>query len=126
MIQTYSILRISDNTGGKKFKSIKILGGFKKRYSFSGDVIVGAVHGIKFHKKKKLKIKDGEVLRGVIIRTKKKVKRENLTSSFFQENAVVLLNKKNQPIATRVMGPVLRELRKSKHMKVASLSSGFL
>lgn len=126
MIQANSLLRISDNSGGKKFKCIKVLGGFKKRYALSGRMIVGCIHGIKFHKKKKLKIKDGEVLRGLIIRTKRRCKRGNLSESSFRENSIVLLNKKNQPIGTRVMGPVFRELRRSKYMKVASLGGGFV
>jgi large subunit ribosomal protein L14 len=126
MIQTYSILRISDNSGGKKFKTIKVLLGFKKRYAFFGESIVGSVQGLRHHKKRKIKVKDGEVIRGLIIRTNSKVFRSNYSYSKFRENAVVLLNKKNQPLATRVMGPVFRDLRKSKYMKVASLSVGFV
>ena len=126
MLQESSFLRISDNSGGRKFKTIKILGGFKKRYGKVGEVIVGSIRGLRLNKKKKLKIKEGEVVRGLVIRTKGKVKRENLTETKFLENAVVLLNKKNQPLGSRVMGPVFRELRKSKYMKVASLSRGFI
>lgn len=126
MLQESSFLRISDNSGGRKFKTIKILGGFKKRYGKVGEVIVGSVRGLRLNKKKKLKIKEGEVVRGLVVRTKGKVKRENLTETKFLENAVVLLNKKNQPLGSRVMGPVFRELRKSKYMKVASLSRGFI
>lgn len=126
MFQSSSMFGISDNSGGKKFKCIKVLGGFKKRYAKAGRVIVGCVQGIKFHKKKKIKIKDGEVIRGLIIRSKRKSKRVNLTEVGFGENSVVLLNKKNQPLATRIMGPVLMELRIGKYMKVASLSEGLV
>jgi len=125
MIQSNSELVISDNSGGKRFKSIKIRGGFKKRYAYIGSKIVGSIQGIRHYKKRKLKVKNGEVLEALIIRTRSKFFRPNFSGSVFKENAVVLLNKKNQPIATRVMGPVLHELRKSKYMKVASLASGF-
>ena len=126
MIQTYSILRISDNSGGKKFKTIKILGGFKKRYAYVGNVIVGSIQGIRYNKKKKVKIKDGEVIRGLIIRSKRQFVRSNSSYSMFKENSIVILNKKNQPLGTRVMGPVYRDLRKSKYMKVATLAIGFI
>lgn len=126
MLQEGSLLRISDNSGGRKFNLIRILGGFKKRYGRVGQVMVGSIRGLRLNKKKKLKIKEGEVLKGLVIRLKKKVKRENLMETKFRENAVVLLNKKNQPLSTRIMGPVFRELRKSKYMKVASLGRGFI
>lgn len=125
MIQTETILRVTDNSGAKKVKCIKVLGGFKRKYANHGDLIIVSIRRVKQHKKKKVKIKEGEVIHALVVRTKAKIVRRNCTQVQCQENSVVLITNKNKPIATRVVGPVPKELRHSKFMKVASLSSGF-
>lgn len=125
MIQSQSSLRVSDNSGAKRVKCIKVLGGFKRKFANVGDLVVVSIRKVKQHKRKKIKVKEGEVIHAVIIRVKAKTFRLNSSSFKCQENAVVLISNKTKPIATRVLGPVPRELRHSKFMKVASLSSGF-
>lgn len=125
MIQTETLLRVTDNSGAKKVKCIKVLGGFRRKYANYGDLIVVSIRDVKQHKKKKVKIKEGEVVHALVVRTKAKLVRQNSSHIKCQENSVVLITNKNKPIATRVLGPVPRELRHSKFMKVASLSSGF-
>lgn len=126
MIQAQSLLRVSDNSGAKKIKCIKVLGGFKRKFAHIGDLIVVSVRKVKQHKRKKIKVKEGEIAHAVIIRTKMKLRRLNSSDLKCQENSVVLIANKNKPIATRVLGPVPKELRFSKFMKVASLSAGFI
>jgi large subunit ribosomal protein L14 len=122
MIQTQSLLNISDNSGCKISRCIKI---FKKKVGLCGDLILVSIRKIK-KKKSKLKIEKGDVMYAVILRTKSKYKRKNSNFIKFNQNCISLLNKQFRPIGTRIIGPVLRELRKSKFMKVASLSKGFI
>jgi len=126
MIQTQSILTIVDNSGAKNVRCIKILGGFQRRYAYIGDTVVVAIQKIKSKSKSKSKVKKGEVLRAVIIRTKFKKTKKDGSSYMFNLNAGVLVNKQNKPVATRILGPVAKELKTNKNMKVASLSAGFL
>lgn len=126
MIQTQTIFRVSDNSGAKKVKCIKVLGGFRRKFAKVGDLIVVSIRRIKQHKKKKIKIKEGDVTFALVVRTKQKVIRQNFCQFSCQENSVVLVTNKKKPIATRVLGPIPRELRHSKFMKVASLSAGFI
>jgi large subunit ribosomal protein L14 len=125
MIQSQTIFRVSDNSGAKKVKCVKVLGGFRRKVASVGDVIVVSVRRVKQHKKKKIKIKEGEVCFGVIIRTKSRISRTNFSSVMCQENSLVLLNSSRKPFATRVIGPVPKQFRHSKFMRIASLSSGF-
>lgn len=126
MIQTQSILTIFDNSGAKVAKCIKVLGGFQRRYAYIGNTVVVAVQKIKAKNKAKSKVKKGEVLRAIIIKTKFKKNKKDGSSFMFNLNAGVLINKQNKPIATRILGPVTKELKTTKLMKVASLSAGFL
>jgi large subunit ribosomal protein L14 len=126
MIQTQSILIINDNSGTKTAKCIKVLGGFQRRYAYLGDTIVVAVQKIKSKNKYRAKVKKGDVLRTVITQTKFKKKRKDGLMFKFNLNAGVLVNKQNKPIATRVIGPVTKEMKINKLMKLASLSAGFL
>jgi len=126
MIQTQSILTIVDNSGAKTAKCIKVLGGFQRRYAYIGNTIVVAVQKIRSKNKSKSKVKKGEVIRAIIIRTKFKKNKKDGSSFMFALNAGVLINKQNKPIATRILGPVTKELKTNKFMKVASLSAGFL
>lgn len=118
MIQMQSMLFVADNSGAKKVMCIKVLGGSKKRFAKIGDLIkVSVKDAIPTGK-----VKKGEVLTAVIIRTKKGITRKDGSSLKFDKNAVVLLDNKLQPIGTRVFGPVTRELKCEKYIKLASLA----
>ena len=125
MIQSQTIFRVSDNSGAKKVKCVKVLGGFRRKVASVGDVIVVSIRRVKQHKKKKIKVKEGEVCFGVIIRTKSRLFRRNFSSVLCKENSLVLLNSSRKPVATRVIGPVPKQFRHSKFLRIASLSSGF-
>lgn len=124
MIQVQSLLNISDNSGCKLGRCIKIIHGYKNRWSSCGDLILLSIQKLK--KGRKTKIQKGELVQGVILRTKSKFRKNNTNFIKFNENSVGLVNKQFRPIGTRILGPVLRELRKSKFMKLASLSEGFI
>ena len=118
MIQAESRVRIADNTGARELLVIKVLGGSGRRYAYVGDVVVGAVKiatpgGA---------VKKGEVVRAVVVRTKKERRRQDGTYIKFDENAVVLINELKDPRGTRIFGPVARELREKNFMKIISLA----
>jgi large subunit ribosomal protein L14 len=118
MIQVQTMLEVADNSGARRVMCIKVLGGTKRRYAGIGDVIkVSVKEAIP-----RGKVKKGEVLNAVIVRTKKGVRRPDGSSIRFDENAVVLLNAQLQPIGTRVFGPITRELRGDNFMKIISLA----
>lgn len=118
MIQTQTILDVADNSGARRVMCIKVLGGSHRRYAGVGDVIkVSVKEAIP-----KGKVKKGEVLSAVIVRTRKGVRRSDGSLLRFDENAVVLLNPQLQPIGTRIFGPVTRELRNERFMKIISLA----
>jgi large subunit ribosomal protein L14 len=118
MIQMRSILDVADNSGARRVMCIKVLGGTRRRYAGIGDVIkVSVKEAIP-----RGKVKKGEVLNAVIVRTKKGVRRPDGSTIRFDENAVVLLNAQLQPIGTRVFGPITRELRGENFMKIISLA----
>lgn len=118
MIQTESVLQVADNSGARRVKCIKVLGGSKRRYARVGDLIVVAV-------KEAVpggKVKKGEVQRAVVVRTAKEFRRADGSSIRFDENAAVLLTKQGEPMGTRIFGPVTRELRGKGYMKIISLA----
>ena len=118
MIQMQSMLDVADNSGARRVMCIKVLGGSKRRYAGIGDVIkVSVKEAIP-----RGKVKKGDVLNAVIVRTKKGIRRADGSSIRFDENAVVLLNAQMQPIGTRVFGPITRELRNDNFMKIISLA----
>ena len=118
MIQMQTVLGVADNSGARRVMCIKVLGGSKRRYAGIGDVIkVSIKEAIP-----RGKVKKGEVLNAVIVRTKKGVRRPDGSTIRFDENAVVLLNAQLQPIGTRVFGPITRELRGDNFMKIISLA----
>lgn len=119
MIQTESILQVADNSGARKVLCIKVLGGSKRRYASIGDVIkVSIKEAIP-----RGKVKKGEVMNALVVRTRKAVRRADGSVIRFDHNAVVLLNAQLQPIGTRIFGPVTRELRASaQFMKIVSLA----
>jgi len=118
MIQMQSILDVADNSGAKRVMCIKVLGGSKRRYANIGDVIkVSIKEAIP-----RGKVKKGEVYNAVVVRTRKGVRRQDGSAIRFDGNAAVLLNAQLQPIGTRIFGPVTRELRGDKFMKIVSLA----
>jgi large subunit ribosomal protein L14 len=118
MIQMQTVLGVADNSGARRVMCIKVLGGTRRRYAGIGDVIkVSVKEAIP-----RGKVKKGEVLNAVIVRTKKGVRRSDGSSIRFDENSVVLLNAQLQPIGTRVFGPITRELRGENFMKIISLA----
>lgn len=126
MIQSQTILPVSDNSGAKRVKCIKVLGGFRRKFAKTGDLIAVSVQDVKQHKKKKIRVKKGEVCQALVIRTKSKLVRKNYSRLIYNDKMVVLMTNKKKPIATRVLGPVAKELRQSKFLKVALLASGFI
>lgn len=118
MIQTQTILEVADNSGARRVMCIKVLGGSRRRYAGIGDVIkVSVKEAIP-----RGKVKKGEVMNAVIVRTRKGVRRSDGSLIRFDENAVVLLNAQMQPVGTRIFGPVTRELRGDNFMKIISLA----
>lgn len=118
MIQTETMLNVADNSGAKKVLCIRVLGGTKKRYARIGDIIVVTVKEAIPH----AKVKKGEVMRAVVVRTAKEMKRMDDTWVKFDENAAVILSAAGDPIGTRIFGPVARELRNQGFMKIISLA----
>ncbi|MCX7983577.1 MAG: 50S ribosomal protein L14 [Bacteroidetes bacterium] len=118
MIQEETNLVVADNSGAKKVRCIRVLGGHDKRYATVGDVIVvsvkSAIPGAP--------VKKGDVSRAVVVRTKKEVRRKDGSYIRFDENAAVLLNNQGEPRGTRIFGPVARELREKQFMKIISLA----
>ena len=118
MIQAETNLVVADNSGAKKVRCIKVLGGSGRRYATVGDLIVVSVKTAIPNSS----VKKGEVSRAVIVRTKKEVKRNDGSYIRFDENAAVLLNPQSEPRGTRIFGPVARELRDRQYMKIVSLA----
>jgi len=118
MIQMQSNLDVADNSGARRVQCIKVLGGSKRKVAGVGDVIVVSVK----EAIPRGRVKKGEVLRAVIVRTAKEIRRPDGSAIRFDRNAAVLINKQNEPIGTRIFGPVTRELRAKSFMKIVSLA----
>ena len=118
MIQTQTLLDVADNSGAKKLMCIKVLGGSHRRYASIGDVVVCSVK----EAAPSSKIKKGSVVRAAVVGTAKEIGRADGSYIRFDSNAAILVNKENEPIGTRVFGPVARELRGKKFMRVVSLA----
>ena len=118
MIQQESVLQIADNTGAKKALCIRVLGGSRRRYASVGDVIVATVKDAIPN----AGVKKGDVVRAVVVRTAKEVRRKDGSYIRFDDNAAVLINPQGEPQGTRIFGPVGRELREKKYMKIVSLA----
>jgi len=118
MIQMTTILDVADNSGAKKVFCIKVLGGSKRKYASIGDVIVISVKEALPNSK----VKKGDVAKAVIVRTAKEIARADGSYIRFDSNSAVLINKENEPVGTRIFGPVARELRAKKFMKIISLA----
>ena len=118
MIQTETMLNVADNSGARKVLCIRVLGGTRKRYAGIGDVIVVTIKEAIPH----AKVKKGDIMTAVIVRTKKEMKRMDDTWVKFDENAAVILSAAGEPVGTRIFGPVARELRNQGFMKIISLA----
>lgn len=118
MIQEESNLQVADNSGAKRVRCIRIIGGHDRRYAGLGDVVVVSVKSAIPNGQ----VKKGEVSKAVIVRTKKESRRTDGSFIRFDENAVVLLNNQGEPRGTRIFGPVARELRERQYMKIVSLA----
>jgi large subunit ribosomal protein L14 len=118
MVQTTTTLDVADNSGAKKIMCIRVLGGTKRKYASLGDVIVVSIK----EAIPNAKVKKGEIARAVIVRTKKEVSRQDGSYIRFDANSAVLVDKDNEPIGTRIFGPVARELRAKRFMKIISLA----
>jgi large subunit ribosomal protein L14 len=118
MIREYAILDMADNAGARRAKCIRVLGGSKKRYASVGDLIVVAVHDVLPNGA----LKEGEVSRAVVVRTKKEYRRPDGSYIRFDQNAAVLVDNNNEPRGTRIFGPVARELREKQFMRIVSLA----
>ena len=118
MIQMQSKLEVADNSGAKKVQCIKVLGGSKRKYAHVGDIIVVSVK----EAIPRGKVKKGDVMKAVVVRTAKDIQRNDGSVIRFDRNAAVLVNNQMEPIGTRIFGPVTRELRAKKHMKIISLA----
>jgi len=118
MIQAETRLSVADNSGAKVVSCIKVLGGSKRRYASIGDIIVVSVKQAMPNSK----VKKGDVLKAVVVRTKKEIRRPDGSFIRFDENSAVLINAQREPIGTRIFGPVARELRAQRFMKIISLA----
>lgn len=118
MIQEYTVLKVADNSGAKKVRCFKVLGGSRRRYASVGDVVVCSVRDADPHGN----VKKGAVVKAVIVRTRKEIRREDGSYIRFDDNAAVLINNNNEPIGTRIFGAVGRELRARQFMKIISLA----
>jgi large subunit ribosomal protein L14 len=118
VIQATTVLDVADNSGAKKVFCIKVLGGSRRRYATVGDIIIVSVR----EAIPNAKVKKGEVARAVVVRTAKEVARNDGSLIRFDDNSAVLISKENEPIGTRIFGPVARELRARRFMKIVSLA----
>ncbi len=118
MIQTETRLTVADNSGAKEVYCIKVLGGSRKRYATIGDIIVVSVK----EAIPNAKVKKGDVMKAVIVRTKKSIRRQDGSYIRFDDNSAVLINQSREPIGTRIFGPVARELRAKRFMRIISLA----
>jgi large subunit ribosomal protein L14 len=118
MIQTQSTLSIADNSGAKKVMCVKVLGGSRRRYASVGDIIVVSIKEALPNSK----VKKGDVAKAVVVRTKRETRRPDGSYIRFDENSAVLINAQKEPVGTRIFGPVGRELRFKKFMKIISLA----
>lgn len=118
MIQVQTSLEVADNSGAKRLMCIKVLGGSKRRYASVGDIVVASVKDAAPDSK----VKSGSVVKAVIVRTRKEIRRKDGTYIKFDKDAAVIVDSKREPVGTRIFGPVARELRAKKFMKILSLA----
>lgn len=119
MVREYTVLNCADNSGARKVMCFRVLGGTKRRYAGLGDTIVVSVKDAQPHSG----VKKGEVARAVVVRTKKEIRRLDGSYIRFDDNAVVLIGTEGEPRGTRIFGPVARELREKRYMRIVSLAA---
>ena len=122
MIREYSILNVADNTGAKRVMCFRVLGGTRRKIASIGDVIVCSVKDAAPNGQ----LKKGQIVRAVVVRTKKPVRRKDGSYIKFDDNAAVIIDEQKEPSGTRIFGPVARELREKQYMKIISLASEVL
>jgi len=120
MIQQQTILRVTDNSGAKTVKCIKVLNGFNRRSAILGDTIIVSIQELRNKARITSKVKKGEIHKAVIIRTKNKTMKKDGMTVYFQSNAVSLINKQGKPIASRIIGPIPKILKKKKKTQVCN------
>jgi len=118
MIQEYTKLKVADNSGAKEVRCFKVLGGSRRRYARVGDIVVASVRSAMPNGN----VKKKDVVRAVIVRTKKEIRRKDGSYIRFDDNAAVIVNPQNEPVGTRIFGPVARELRDKRFMKIIALA----
>lgn len=118
MIQEYTKLKVADNSGAKEVRCFKVLGGSRRRYARVGDIVVASVRSAMPNGN----VKKKDVVRAVIVRTKKEIRRKDGSYIRFDDNAAVIVNAQNEPVGTRIFGPVARELRDKRFMKIIALA----
>jgi large subunit ribosomal protein L14 len=126
MIKERTILKVSDNSGAKTVRCIRVLDGFKKSYATIGDTIVVSVQKLRNKAKNTSKVKKKEIYSAIVLRTKKTKIYKNGFKIRFEENAVALLNKQGNPVGTRIMGPLIKNLKLIKNQKLISLAIGII
>ena len=124
MIQQQTVLNVSDNSGAKQVRCIKVLGGFRRKFARLGDIIVVTISKIRAKSRQTTKVKKGEIFKALIIKTKKKCINKDGASLNFEENSVILLNNNYSPVSNRILGNIPRNLKKTKLAKFGSMSLG--
>ncbi len=126
MIQVNTILNVIDNSGARKGCCIKVVSGYRRRYARIGDIVIVSIKSLRTRRKSTSKVKKGEIYKALVVRTKPKTKSFSGESISFFENSVVLLNKQNKFIGTRVFGSLPSQFRYTKYLRVVSLSAGLI
>lgn len=126
MIQQQTVLKIADNSGAKKVRCIKKLGEFKQTNVKLGDIVLISIFKLRNKSKKTSKVKKGLVLKALIIQTRRKTPKKDGSTFFYKENIGCLINKRGKPLATRILKPISKELRKSKFMRFVNIAVGFI
>ena len=126
MIQPQTILKVTDNSGAKTVKCIKVPGGFKKKIAKLGDIVVVSIQKLRNKAKQNAKVKKKEVCKALIVRTKAMYNKPTGLSIKFNDNAVVLINKQKNPIGTRIVGPISKTLKRKTFQKFISIATGLI
>lgn len=124
MIQQQTRLEVSDNSGAKTAKCLKLVGGFKKKFASIGDIVIVSIQKLRNKTKITSKIQKGEIYKAIILRTKHSIKRKDNINTSFNKNSISLLNKQNNLLGTRITGPISTKLKSAKYQKLISISRG--
>lgn len=125
MIQQQTRLKVADNSGAKSVKCIKVLSGFKRKQAKLGDLIIVSVANLRNKSKKTSKVKKGSIYKAVIVQTRQKTHKKDGSSFSYSENIACLINKQGKPIATRILKPVSKKLKRGKYIKILNVSVGY-